>query len=510
MISRFPYSHLFFHFPGRHCASSSGIPLACLNGGIMADSGNEAIDYIFVCQDRYPVYAAMGGMRTLLFVSDHDHRQRLNQRITSVRKDLEIIRASTGILADLLIPDPLYIPCRLSRSGSQVCPDNHFIQQIRDNAIVNSQALGGIYFNQVSPTVTSLIEQFYGCLQGQGRKVTADLDACRFMGRQALKWHGKADYVRLVDECETVDSLPEHVPTAMLTASRLAAMTWGHLCEYYTGQTGMKSPESFFIKSAMDAAGEVCICVTQDSFMHKRGVILDDMQHKIRAADLARQDPEFLVQPRIPRGETGNGLPGSIGITYNIVSETYFKPVVIIGHVYEDPERKVFIGSYMSDRLTRHSKQGIGEEKIAGLLRLFAGKGYRGPVNIDIVRSDKDRYVFIYDCNPRLGGSFPGLIAKKAIQASGIPVNTLLAAGYCGRLVYPDLRAKLKHLQDLNLLFTRSNPRGIYLVPSCVRPHSYDALLMNMEMDQMLEIVNSDVLYILSDTGSNRLKGIFL
>ena len=111
--SSFKYQDFFFRFGTFTDSSEESAPLVCLNGGIMVDTGSEAPDYIFTCQDRYPAYAAFGGMRCLLFVRSEDHRQQYRARLAKLREHLELIQSVTGPLLDIELPEPLYMPCDL-------------------------------------------------------------------------------------------------------------------------------------------------------------------------------------------------------------------------------------------------------------------------------------------------------------------------------------------------------------------------------------------------------------
>jgi hypothetical protein len=81
---QFKYGHYFFHFGVKSDSLADGPPLVCLNGGIMADTGSESLSYIYVCQDRYPVYAGLSGMRCL-FDAYGKHSGTLHQWATDCK-----------------------------------------------------------------------------------------------------------------------------------------------------------------------------------------------------------------------------------------------------------------------------------------------------------------------------------------------------------------------------------------------------------------------------------------
>jgi len=160
--------------------------------------------------------------------------------------------------------------------------------------------------------------------------------------------------------------------------------------------------------------------------------------------------------------------------------------------------------------LTQHVLCTIGEKKINRLLFMFADQGYRGPINLDAVYNDRGEYTFIYDCNPRMGGALPGLLVKNFFQQKGRCINSLFTLGCQGRIVYSDLEAKLLELSQKGLLYTRQNQSGLCIIPSLVRFQGFDLVMVNMEMDQILTIIASDLLHTLSDRKKSNLKGVYL
>jgi hypothetical protein len=199
-----------------------------------------------------------------------------------------------------------------------------------------------------------------------------------------------------------------------------------------------------------------------------------------------------------------------VGFTYYIHDPDNIELVAMGGHLYEDSDRTAFMGSFISETLTRQAVESVGEQRLTALFRAFANQGIRGPVNLDAVRNTQGEFVFIYDCNPRLPGVFPGLVLRQALQRAGLNAESLIILGYRGRLVYPDLAAKLTHLKGLDLLYTRSRQRGVYLVPSLVRADSFDLILLNMEVAEVQQLLNSGLIHELSDEGQNDLREVFL
>ena len=102
------------------------------------------------------------------------------------------------------------------------------------------------------------------------------------------------------------------------------------------------------------------------------------------------------------------------------------------------------------------------------------------------------------------------MILKLALLREGLRADTLASIGYRGRIVYPDLRAKLDELSDLDLLYTRNKQRGAYLIPSIVRPDSYDLILLNLEIAEIRQFIESGLIHTLSDPGQTELPGIYI
>jgi len=507
--SPFPYRHLFFHFGACAGSRQKGPPLVCLNGGIMVDTGSEAPDYIFTCQDRYPPYAALGGMRCLLFVRNEAHRRQYQARLACLRKHLKLIQSFTGPLLDIELPEPLYMPCNLTGQAPLKTGIAAFQEQIEDRQVSNEHVRGGIYLNQLSPTIARLVEQFYDLLKENGVSSRVRLSEYRCQARTVLKWHDKASYVELLRNHTDSGLLPAHVPTAMSSSRELPSMTWTRLLELVRRQTGLEGATEFFIKSGMDADGEVNMILNRENFAGKINELADELANKVEKMGRSQQEVWLLVQPRIERCRSENAFPASVGLTYQIHDAGNIERLVVAGHIYEDAEHKTFIGGYLADDLTRHVLNRVGEKKIIALLQLFADQGYCGPINLDAVRNSEGDYIFIYDCNPRLGGAFPGLILQHALRSAGLRAETLLNIGYHGRFVYPDLRAKLAELQGLGLLYSRNRQQGVYLVPSLVRPESFDPVLINMGIDEMRQLVRNGLISSLSDPGQCDLQGVY-
>jgi hypothetical protein len=499
---------MFFHFGPDDDTASSEMPLACLGGGIMVDSGSEGRSYLLTCQDRYPVYAALSGMRSLLFVRDDEHVREYQATLATVARHLKTIEAFTGPLLDIRVPEPLFVGCDIDSAEVSLRVCQRFLRQIHDPEIINARVLGGIYLNQISPIVHRLVTLFYDLLRDHGIDSQFHPEVDRQAAQLALHWHEKSRYVELLRDYSG-PALPPHVPTAMIASSRLQEMSWEELLELVERQTGSTGERRFFVKSAMDSAGEVCVVLNRQNFQPRRRKLMDGLARKVREKERADREVYFLVQPCIERATDPSLLPSSVGFTYYIHDHDHLELLGLGGHLYEDSDRSEFLGIAVSKTLTRQAIEVVGEQRLTALFRAFAHQGLRGPVNLDAVRNAQGEYVFIYDCNPRLSGMMPALVVEQALERAGYQVQSILTLGHKGRLVYEDLAAKLSQLRDLDLLYTGNRQRGVLLLPSLVRRDSFDLILVNMEVTEVSQLLASGLINELSDERSD-LGEVFL
>ena len=110
------FGPLFLHSGVRRAGATSGTPLVFMNGAVMVDSGNEGPAYLFDCQDRYPVYAALAGMRCLFLVRDDGHVLRYKTALAALASRLATIRQYTGLFPNCRVPEPLYLNCQFDAS----------------------------------------------------------------------------------------------------------------------------------------------------------------------------------------------------------------------------------------------------------------------------------------------------------------------------------------------------------------------------------------------------------
>jgi len=102
------------------------------------------------------------------------------------------------------------------------------------------------------------------------------------------------------------------------------------------------------------------------------------------------------------------------------------------------------------------------------------------------------------------------MILRSALQRRGLRAETVVTLGYRGRIVYPDIEAKLAELDGLNLLYTRGRQQGVLPIPSLVRSDSFDLILINMEINEVRRFVDSGLIGTLSDQDKCDLRGVYI
>ena len=477
--------------------------LACLGGGLMVDCGSEDRTYLWTCQNRYPLYAALVGLRCLLFVRDDDHVAEYQERIEAARRDVLRIRRFTGPLVDLVLPEPLFVACDVEAEEVRLRRSRKFSEQSEE---LDPQTWAALATNQMSPTVAGLLEQVEDELAPRGFRPPVDRAARRAMAELALRLQDKTRYLELVAGAGP-EPLPRHVPTATFSSRRLLEISWEELEDLVRSAGGEPGGE-LFLKSALDGAGEVSVVTDRAGFRRKRLELYSELEWKVNAMGRRERHLSFLVQPRVAAARDPD--PKGVGLTWDLRGPERFEPVSLVGHVYDGRDRQTFISSYLSDAYAQRVVSAIGEEKIRNLLRRFAALGYRGPINLDAVRGEGDVYHFVYDCNPRLGGAFPGLAVRDAFRRAGLRAETVLGVGYRGRFVYPELEEELDELDRAGLLYTCERQRGVWLLPNLVRRDSFDPILFNMDSEEMTQLVASGLLTRHARAGELDLKGLYL
>ena len=194
---------------------------------------------------------------------------------------------------------------------------------------------------------------------------------------------------------------------------------------------------------------------------------------------------------------------------YDIQNEDTIRKIDIHGQVYADPDRKEYLGSYLSTSFESLILDSLDEQKIIRLCQLFAQEGYRGPINFDAVRNGDHELEFIFDCNPRMSAVFPNIAVYQFLTRHHLRVDSLVNIGYRGRIIYADLAEKLQELQQNNLLFTKERPKGVLLIPSFARHNGYDVWMINMTYGEMQAFINDGALLSLASSEECDYTGLY-
>jgi len=519
----------FFRFAPGCDSGNEGTPLGIISGLLLFDSGEAENTFIFRCQDRYLMYNALCGMNTVLFVTERQHKNHYLELLEEHARTVDFIGGFIGI--DLpSVSSPLFVP---------LDPERFEI----DGAALPGWFSGGgiprhgnqpVIFNQISPTSARLTRQLEAELRRQGRGPAVNTDHAAQVGELALRFHNKAEYVFLVQAAQD-SALPPHVRTAVLELSEfLSLRCWEELAERMGGQNGNDHQSAYYVKSSFDSGGNVARRLAlpefeqglsglkseilrsvgengEDAREHETGLRelkdeitltpslrgiqwSDDVLSAFRSAQMARRkNVKVLVQEAVEK-RTGSRNFHGIGFTCLVDEEGQCGPAIAAGQLYRDPERRHFLGSYL-DSSEMEPLQEQGDVTLRNLCRLFAAQGYRGPLNFDAVEDESGRFVFIFDCNPRLTAVYPALAVRSFLCSSGLPVTTIVSTGYRGEFIYHDLKKTLRYLEAAGLLFSRKRQRGVLLLPNIYRDHGFDAFFINMPRSEWAGIFTSGALH---------------
>lgn len=450
----------------------SGPVLVRLGGCLLVDSGNETIDYLIRCQERYLTYASLAKMRCLFLAENESRWKDYQDGFVELKIALSQISKAIGIdFPELTQPVCL---------GFDL--DKKLIFKLAGQKDDYQKFLSaGVYFNQISPLGADIYKQIFR-LHGLGEESFGQVDR---LGELALKFNSKANYVELIKNYQGKPSdLPKHTPTLLVDWDILSQIRWGELNNMFVKTTGMKVIEALYIKSSLDAGGEVSAAVAANNFEAKMKQLKIEFEKKTRSKENIR----MLIQAKV-EVERGGDLPVNLGFVYEIRSENQIEKIDIHGQVYADQERLEYLGSYLSQRLENKVLESISEEKIINLCKIYAVQGYRGPINFDAIKNKAGEIEFIYDCNPRMSAVLPNLLVKNYLNSQGSKVESLVNIGYRGRAVCSDLEKNLEQLQSLGLLFTLKNNKGILLLPNLAKRQGYDVWMINMSMEEMQNFV---------------------
>jgi hypothetical protein len=517
----------FFRF-GRTASPHAAPPLGLIGGGLIMDSGEAERTFIFRCQDRYLIYNGLCGLRSVLFVADGAHLAAYRRLIDALSNRLRVVREFTDLPLDE-VPAPLFVPCDIDRLSLDEQP--WFREELKRPVIASSLKHGLLLLNQVSPSCATLLSQFKGLAGRCGLELPIDEAELRRLGELALRFHNKARYLDLVRA--NPEGLPPHAPTALLSAEEfLRLKSWRELIELYTERAGDEAPPRLYVKSAQDSGGNVAALLSAETFEERGATLKREVEQSIlwrqvdereslrslrEEVELAptlrplrltdeqltayrnlqkecRVDIGLLVQREIAPPEGARPAFDSVGLTYDIRSPDDCRLTTAAAQLYADADRRHFIGSYISDGFNDEVMTPLFREQMRRLCELFAGQGYRGPINFDARLGPAGEYVLIYDCNPRLSAVYPPLAVQALLRERGLKADSIVSLGYRGEFVYADLKRVLARLASAGQLYTAGRQKGIILLPNLCRDNGFDALLVNMSRAEAGEVVRRGTL----------------
>ena len=451
-------------------------PLVCLSGALMVDCGSEPPSYLYASQARYPPYAALLGARCLLWARDDEHATQLRERFVSLRQRWELIAVRSPGVSTSQLRAPAIVGGHVQRQPALVAGVGDAPGSITE---------ARVFCNQLAPRLSALLDALLA---------TRSSDAARLT-------YGLHDKRRCVDLLAPVlgPALPVHVATTIIAQAELERIDYAQLCARLNPGASTREGTELFFKSSLDAAGEVAVSTDEPGFVAAIASLRAQIHEKVAVSERA-DAVEFLVQPRIPT-DAAPTRPTTVGVTYRVDASGGHELITIAGHLYRTSARRVFVGTILDDALTTEVVAAIGPARMTALLDAFAAAGYRGPINIDMVRRDDGEYVSIYDCNPRMGGALPAAAVRGALRRAGYGVRTIINPGYHGRTRVPDLAAKLDALDAAGLLVTHARPRGVMLIPSFVHADGYDWFFVDVALERARELWASGALFDGCDPG---------
>ena len=518
----------FFQF-GPASPTSEAPPLGIISGLLLFDSGEAENTFLFRCQDRYLTYNALCGMQTVLFVTGRQHKDNYLELLDGHARKLDII-AHAMHLELPRVSRPFFVP--LDPESLEIDEESITDDWLQENGLAATPRRA-IIFNQVSPTCLRLARQLESVLRRHHRALEMDMRRAAQVSDLALKFHNKAEYVSLVESAPACD-LPPHARTAVLELPEFFNLScWEELIERVSNSSNHAHPEAYYVKSSFDSGGNVARRFSRTEFDENMFSLRSELLGSIdRSEDAQERDSRMReLKVEISRTPSLNGVPWTddvlssftcsqatkrknikllvqeavenhgrsrnfhgIGFTCFIDHDGSPGQMIAAGQLYRDPDRRHFLGSYLAPDETQMLEQQM-DDPLRNLCKLFAQQGYRGPLNFDAVEGQDGRFVFVFDCNPRLTAVYPALAVRTFLQSLGIPVSTIISTGYRGELIYSDIQRTLRRLDDIGLLFRPDRGRGVLLLPNAYRTNGFDALLVNMQRAEMSQILASGALH---------------
>lgn len=521
-------THIPFFRLGALAPSSE--PLGIVGGTLILDSGEAENTFVFRCQDRYLVYNALAGLRSVLFVLDSHHAGVYDSLIRIHSASLRELCTASGFPLPA-IAEPLFV----------VVNKQHLtVEDILNKPSLDSR---GFYLNQVSPTGVRIVTGVCRLLHERGIPVRFDGEVHACLGSLALLLHNKEFCWNLVADS---DRLPRRADSVIVDAGEFLSIgSWHDLQSLYARRSGRNAPNSFYVKSTQDSGGNVAARLCWKTFdsairLLKRSIrtailcendgdpeLLEELKTEIacvpslegnRFSDSElreylssqnnrRSGVRIILQPEVvpPAGaETAR-----MGFTYVIDPNGESRPIAAAAQVYADADHHHYLGSYLCDSLDAAHQGSMLDLKIQELCRVVARRGYSGPLNFDACLDQDGEFTFIGDWNPRLTAVYPALAVRSFLRGRGLEANTILGLGYRGEFRYPDISSVLKHLSANGMLYTAERRRGVVLLPNIYRKNGFDAYFVNVPLQEAKQALGAGLLHRYASKGTPAPRQVF-
>ena len=413
-------------------------PLSFRGWNLYLDSENEGLDTFFNSIYKFLSINAFTGERAIIPSSNIEETR---SKIQHLRSQLESISEASGLYLELA--QPLILPT--NTNGTESIGIRDVLRANRDlprNVLRNPT---GINFLQTSPILTS----FANSMPEPIRPKPQTIQELEKLGQQSLDWNNKTHYIEQRSKWNKY-KLPSLIATKNILFSEfIGTNSFEQLQNIMNSQSNQ-----FYVKSAVDAGGEVGGLVTSSNFADIKDRIQSDGIDKGRDYDF-----EILVQEVIETPEDSK-LPPRIGINYNTQTATIEQ---ITNQIYSDEAMSIWCGCQWSKDSERLVMNSIGADKLQNMIKFLQESDYEGPAGVDYLLNNNGEYLDIGDLNPRGTGSETLLRVRQRLESERVLVDSITVLNNCYTGNLDDLIAALK---NQNTLFTKQKKGGVLPIPS--------------------------------------------
>jgi hypothetical protein len=446
------------------------------SGDLYVGVGNEPPMSTISFREMNAGYSGLEDHLVPLVVISYADFGKVRAKLQKYDENARVIAKIAGFNATTI--KPLYIYAKMNGHNNSFAVDWFKTRKLNSRKFTEIPSNISLQANQWTQNQTSALQYW--------NSVIGSEDLMPDYSEQSKVWNEKDHYLALVENFDRKDIIPSHVQTVTLRSDRLSEISsFEDLQNLFENKS-----DRFYIKSSRDAGGEVAVEINSSNFDAKIKLLQLEIQSK------GRNEPiDLLIQEMITPPENGN-LPNRIGVNGFINEHGEVEITHVCGQIYSDPGCKEYLGSDWEKRLENQIIDKIGREKLLELFKLFSAKGYRGPFGIDFMLHKQDNneteYVGIYDFNPRFSATFNAMSVKSWLENQAAEVESIINMGYRGRLEInnANLSKLIAELEENNLLFTKSNQKGLFLMPN-LHNLGFDPIFINIDTEEINDVLKS-------------------